>query len=164
MLANLILKFLSSRKKSDTIVLIKKPGTRRRSRRTAQSGVGTCATHEREIELVDKNDGKIKCKRCNGKGEYRVRITYKGKTYYYFSKCAECYARGYLDWVEYARGRLPGIRGIFFDNNPAGSVIIATENLGGCSVYDGHNYISIKTPRGKALWDTLVSKENEKGK
>jgi len=107
------------------------------------------------------NDGKMKCKRCNGKGEYRVRINYKEKIYYYFSKCEECYAKGYMDWVEYARGRLPGIRGMFFDDHPAGSIFMADKEFGGCKVYDGHNYISIDTPRGEALWNTLIGGEED---
>jgi len=106
--------------------------------------------------------GKVKCKRCNGRGEYRVRVTYKEKIYYYFSKCGHCYARGWNDWIEVARGRIPGIEGIFFDNHPAGSAIIAPTNMGGCSIYDGHNYIKLNTPRGTALWNELISKENER--
>jgi hypothetical protein len=105
-------------------------------------------------------DGKIKCKRCHGNGEYRVRIYHKGKIYYYFSKCEKCYGKGYHDWIEKARGRLPGLRGIFVDSRPAGSIIMLDKNLGGCAIYDGHNYIDINTTRGEALWDNLITKGN----
>lgn len=111
---------------------------------------------------MNQEDGKIKCKRCNGRGEYRVRFQYKDKTYYYFSKCGHCYARGYNDWVEIARGRPPGIEGMFCDSHPAGSAILdgsKEQFLGGSSVYDGHNYISIKTKRGEALWNEFMTKD-----
>ncbi len=107
-------------------------------------------------------EGKIKCERCNGRGEYRVRFEYEGKTYYYFSKCGHCYARGYNDWVEIARGRKPGITGMFCDSHPAGSMFVngsGNPKFGTTSVYDGHNYISIKTKRGEALWQELISKD-----
>jgi len=104
-------------------------------------------------------DGRIKCTRCNGKGEYRVRFSYKNKIYYYFRKCGYCYNRGYLDWVEFARGRKPGIAGMFCDDHPAGSMVIAPERFGGCSVYDGHNYIHTETERGEALWNELITKD-----
>jgi hypothetical protein len=103
-------------------------------------------------------DGIIKCKRCHGNGEYRVRIYHKGKIYYYFSKCGKCYGKGYLDWVENARGRLPGLRGMFVDTHPAGSLMMDRE-IGGCAIYDGHKYIDVNTPKGEALWDNLVGKE-----
>jgi nitrite reductase/ring-hydroxylating ferredoxin subunit len=111
------------------------------------------------VKNIVMEDGKVKCKRCNGRGEYRVRFTYKDKIYYYFSKCGHCYAQGYLDWVEVARGRLPGMAGVFCDTHPAGSCIVAPKKFGGCKVYDGHHYISTDTPRGEALWDKLVSGE-----
>ena len=82
------------------------------------------------------------------------------KHYYYFSKCGHCYAKGYLDWVEYVRGRKPGIGGIFFDDHPAGSCMIAPEKFGGCKVYDGHKYISANTERGEALWNELVAEKD----
>jgi len=104
-------------------------------------------------------DGNVICKRCNGRGEYRLRFYYKENAYYYFEKCAHCYARGYNDWIEVARGRRPGFEGLFCDNHPAGSMVLAPEKLGGCSVYDGHNYIDSKTERGEALWHELVSNE-----
>lgn len=105
-------------------------------------------------------DGRVKCKRCNGRGEYRVRFYYKEKTYYYFSKCGHCYAKGYLDWIEVARGRKSGIAGFLVDINPAGSIYVAPKELGGCHVYDGHNYIDLKTERGEALWSELVKKSD----
>ncbi len=108
-----------------------------------------------------ENLGRVKCKRCNGKGEYRVRFYYKDKHYYYYSKCGHCYAQGYLDWVEYARGRKPGIAGIFFDDHPAGSCIICPAEFGGCRVYDGHHFINTNTERGEALWDELVAVKKE---
>jgi len=107
-------------------------------------------------------DGQVKCKRCNGRGEYRVRFTYKDKNYYYFSKCAHCYSKGYLDWIEIARGRMSGIEGIFFDTHPPGSRIFAPKKFGGCKVYDGHKFISVDTPRGVALWHELVEKPYQK--
>ncbi|MCK5611690.1 hypothetical protein KAR91_58005 [Candidatus Pacearchaeota archaeon] len=103
-------------------------------------------------------DGRIIiCKQCNGRGEVRVRFYYKDKHYYYFSKCGICYTKGYLDWVEYARGRKPGIAGFYIDDHPAGSCIIAPKKFGGCRVFDGHRYIDAKTERGEALWNYLVS-------
>lgn len=113
-----------------------------------------------------KEDGRVKCKRCNGRGEYRVRFYYKDKHYYYYSKCGHCYAQGYLDWVEAARGRKPGIAGIFFDNHPAGSCRMVSKSLAEefgmtNAVYDGHNYIDADTERGEALWDELVAKKKE---
>lgn len=106
-------------------------------------------------------DGKIICKRCNGKGEYRTRFYYKDKAYYYFQKCGQCRTKGYLDWVELARGRKPGIEGWFIDCNPAGSMWVAPKEFGGCRVYDGHNYISTDTERGEALWHELITKDEE---
>ena len=102
-------------------------------------------------------DGKIKCKQCNGRGEYKTRFYYKNKHYYYYSKCGRCRTRGYIDWVEAARGRIPGIEGWFVDDHPAGSHLIAPLKFGGCHVYDGHNYINVDTPRGEALWQELVA-------
>jgi hypothetical protein len=108
-----------------------------------------------------ENLGFIKCKRCKGKGEYRVRFYFEDKTYYYFSKCGDCRAKGYIDWVTNARGRKPGIAGWFVDDHPAGSMIIAPLKFGGCHVYDGHKYIDADTKRGKALWEELILKDNE---
>ncbi len=101
-------------------------------------------------------DGRITCKQCNGKGEYRVRFYYKDKQYYYFSKCGVCFTKGYLDWIEYARGRKFGISGFYIDTHPAGSLIIDPEEFGGCRIYDGHNYINKGTKRGEALWNYLL--------
>jgi len=106
------------------------------------------------------DEGKIKCKRCNGKGEYKTRFYYKEKAYYYYNKCGHCRTKGYVDWVSNARGRKPGIEGIFFDDHPAGSCWIAPERFGGCRVFDGHNYISTHTKRGEALWDELVAEKS----
>jgi len=103
-------------------------------------------------------DGRVKCKRCNGKGEYRVRVYFEDNAYYYFEKCGNCYAKGYFDWIEAARGRLPGISGFFCDTHPAGSMFVngtGNSDFGDTSIYDGHNYISIKTERGKALLNEL---------
>lgn len=107
------------------------------------------------------DEGKIKCPRCKRKGDRRVRFYYKEKAYYYYLKCGHCWAKGYLDWIEVARGRLPGIVGLFFDIHPAGSAMIAPEKFGGRSVYDGHEYISTKTKRGEALWNKFVSGDEE---
>jgi hypothetical protein len=112
------------------------------------------------------DESKIKCKRCNGRGEYRVRFYYKDEQYYYYSKCGHCYAKGYLDWVEVARGRRPGIAGLYVDDHPAGSCRIVSKSvekmLGfGSAVYDGHNYIDVNTERGKALWHELITKQEE---
>lgn len=107
--------------------------------------------------------GRVKCKRCNGRGEYRVRFHYKDKHYYYYSKCGNCYARGYNDWVELARGRKPGIEGYFVDDHPAGSLWIvgvsAKSRFGASKVYDGHRYIPVDTERGEALWYEFVVKD-----
>jgi hypothetical protein len=101
-------------------------------------------------------DGRIICKRCNGKGEYRVRFYYKDKHFYYYSSCGHCYARGYNDWIELARGRKPGMAGLFCDTHPAGSCMMMSKEFGGCRVYDGHHYIHVDTKRGEALWNHLV--------
>jgi len=106
-----------------------------------------------------ESSGLIKCKRCNGRGEYRRRFYYENKAYYYWSKCGHCYAKGYIDWVSHAMGRPEGILGMFCDNHPAGSCIVAPEKFGGCQVYDGHNYISADTERGNALWQELVAEK-----
>lgn len=121
---------------------------------------------------MSDEDGRIICKRCNGKGEYRVRFYYKDKHYYYYSSCGHCYARGYNDWVELARGRKPGIFGMYIDNHPAGSISIIGKSIkieiygqlveaGGNFVYDGHNYINADTERGQALWHEFVVKGEE---
>lgn len=111
------------------------------------------------------DESKIKCKRCNGRGEYRVRFYYNNKQYYYYSKCGHCYAKGYLDWVEVARGRKPGLAGFLIDDHPAGSLSIVGKSAGKIlgmtsSVYDGHHYISVDTERGKALWDYFTRKDD----
>jgi hypothetical protein len=115
-------------------------------------------------------EDKIICKKCNGRGEYRVRFYYKNKHFYYYSKCGHCYARGYLDWIEVARGRKPGIQGYLIDSHAAGSLSIIGESIKvkvhgilvsarGNFIYDGHNYIDAKTERGSALWNHFISRK-----
>lgn len=100
------------------------------------------------------------CDRCKGECEYIVKFQYKGKTYHYYSKCGHCYSTGKIDWIQRARGRLPGIQGMFVDTKPAGSLRIiekeVEERFGiKSSVYDGHEYIEIEAERGEALYNEL---------
>ena len=67
-----------------------------------------------------------------------------------------------LDWIEIARGRRPGIAGMFCDTHPAGSLFIngtSCKALGGSSIYDGHNYIDLDSERGQALYHALCVEE-----
>jgi len=109
-------------------------------------------------------DGYEICKICKGKKENIIYFKYKGKEFHYYEKCGYCYASGKIDWVKKARGRKPGIEGMFCDSHPAGSMFIdGTEDqiMGGSSVYDGHEYIKTDTERGTALWYELISRHNE---
>jgi len=104
------------------------------------------------------------CEKCKGKKEHIIKFKFKGKEFHYYEKCGYCYATGKIDWVEKARGRMPGILGLFCDTHPAGSMCIdGTPNqvMGGSSVYDGHEYIKTDTERGEALWYELISKEGD---
>jgi len=106
-------------------------------------------------------DGYIICKKCKGKKENIIKFEYKGKEFHYYSKCGHCHARGKIDWVETARGRKPGIEGWFVDTHPPGSRRIMGVRAGGNQIYDGHQYISVNTERGEALWHELVTKRSE---
>lgn len=109
-------------------------------------------------------DGFESCPKCKGKKELVVYFEYKGKKFHYYSKCGHCYATGKVDWIKKVMGRKPGITGMFFDNHSAGSVQIdGTEDevMGGTKIYDGHEYISVETKRGKALWHKLVQRRGD---
>lgn len=107
-------------------------------------------------------DGYEICEKCKGKKELTIYFEFKGKQYYYYIKCGRCYATGKIDWIQKARGRTPGILGLFCDNHSAGSAFIdgtKDQVAGGSKVYDGHEYISVKTERGEALWHELCTGE-----
>ncbi len=102
------------------------------------------------------------CEKCKGEKEVIIYFKYKGKEFHYYEKCGHCYATGKIDWVEKARGRLPGMLGLFCDTHPAGSMFIdGVGTMGGDGVYDGHYYIKYSTERGKALWNELITKSEE---
>jgi len=104
------------------------------------------------------------CEHCKGEKELIKYFKYKGKEFHYYVKCGHCYATGKIDWVEKARGRLPGMLGLFCDTHPAGSLCIdgtKEQFAGGSAVYDGHDYIKADTERGEALWYELITKESE---
>jgi len=108
-------------------------------------------------------DGYEICEKCKGEKELTVYFEYKGKQYHYYEKCGYCYAKGKIDWVSKARGRRPGFFGLFCDTHPAGSTRIdGTEDqvMGRSKVYDGHEYVNIKTERGRALLNELVVPES----
>lgn len=102
------------------------------------------------------------CKKCKGKKEIIIHFKYKGKKFHYYEKCSHCFATGKIDWIEKARGKKSGICGWFIDYHPAGSMFVnGFGDMGGNSVYDGHDYIKVDTERGKALWYELITKEQE---
>lgn len=116
--------------------------------------------------LLTPDEGYVICEKCLGRGEYTIEFQYKEKTYHYYSKCGHCYATGQIDWVEKARGRLPGIRGFYIDNHPAGSLALVDKEIGKklnmkSKIFDGHEYVVLDTERGEALYNELYLKEEE---
>ena len=111
---------------------------------------------------MDK-DGFEVCDKCHGAKEFIIKFTYKGKEYHYYSKCGHCYATGKIDWVEKAKGRLPGIAGFFIDAHPAGSLNMVGKSIDipgfQSSIYDGHEYIDLDTERGEALYNELITND-----